>query len=105
MRAEFEALPEHEDPNAELKREEFNDAVKSMRKNKAPGMDKIPAEVWRHSEVAKEELFLFLQKIWRKEEVSANLSLCIFVMRYKKRDPTMIVLSVEQLVCSITLIR
>ena len=36
-----------DDPNAMLTREEFEDAVKSMKNGKAVGRDKIPAEVWK----------------------------------------------------------
>ena len=41
-----------------------------MKKGKASGADNIPTEVWANSATAKEMIFEFLQKIWRKEEVS-----------------------------------
>ena len=44
-RDEFEALPESKDADAKLSREEFDEAVKQMKVNKATGMDKIPSEV------------------------------------------------------------
>ena len=56
-----------------------------MKNSKATGMDEIPAEVWKNSKVAKEELFQFLFEVWRKEEVPANLAVCVFVMIYKKK--------------------
>ena len=56
-----------------------------MKNGKAPGMDEIPAEVWKNSKVAKEALFEFLQKVWSKEEVPPNLVVCVFVMIYKNK--------------------
>ena len=67
LRKEFEALPNSEDEK-ELTREEFEEAVNNMKKGKAPGEDRIPAEVWKHSKVAKEALFAFLSAVWRKEK-------------------------------------
>ena len=69
--------------------EEFDVAVQSMKKGKASGADNIPAEVWVNSAAAKDLIFEFLQKIWREEEVSENLSLCVFIMIYKTRDRKM----------------
>ena len=63
LRKEFEALPECNDPEAELKREEFEEAVKCMKNGKAVGTDGIPAEVWKNSKVAKDTLFEFLKKV------------------------------------------
>ena len=85
LRAEFEALSECEDPNAMLTRKEFDDAVNGMKTGKAVGEDRIPAEVWQNSTVARNKLFEFLQKVWNKEEVPPNLVVCIFVMIYKQK--------------------
>ena len=85
MRADFEALPESNDPEAEMTRAEFGAAVESMKIDKASGSDKIPAEVWAHSKTAKDILFEFLKQIWRKEEVPENLSVCVFIMIYKNK--------------------
>ena len=49
MRADFEILPESREPNAELTRQEFDEAVSSMKKGKAQGADGIPSEVWSNS--------------------------------------------------------
>ena len=68
-----------------MSRAEFDAAVQSMKNNKASGADKIPAEVWAHSAVAKDILFEFLQQIWRKEEVPENLEVCVFIMIYKNK--------------------
>ena len=58
-----------------------------MKKDKGNGKDIIPAEVWANSANSLEDrevLFGFLlQKIWSKEEVSENLTVCIFIMIYK----------------------
>ena len=78
-------MSECNDPEAELKREEFEEAVKCMKSGKAVGTDGIPVEVWKNSEVAKDALFEFLKMVWRKEEVPENLAVCIFVMLYKKK--------------------
>ena len=43
--ADFEALPECQDATENLTREEFETAVKRMKKCKATGKDGIPAEV------------------------------------------------------------
>ena len=85
MRADFEALPTSKDPRDELKRQEFDEVVRAMKKGKANGADGIPAEVWANSSEAKEVLYTFLQKIWQKEEIPENLAVCIFIMIYKNK--------------------
>ena len=85
LRGDFAALPNSKDPDAELTRQEFEEASHSMKNDKANGADGIPAEVWANSVEAKEALFAFLQMIWLKEEVSENLAVCIFIMLYKNR--------------------
>ena len=62
LRAEFDALPETGEEDA-LTREEFEEAVKRLKNGKATGADSIPAEVWKHSSVAKSALFEFLQQV------------------------------------------
>ena len=63
MRADFEALPNSRDPDAQMSRKEFDEAVDSMKTGKAQGADKIPSEVWAGSKEARNLLFQFLQKI------------------------------------------
>ena len=41
----FEALPDTNENGSEFSREEFDEAVKQMKHDKATGMDNIPAEV------------------------------------------------------------
>ena len=84
-RSAFEKLPDDKDKKAAITREEFDDAVDSMKKAKAPGPDGIPAEVWQRSVVARDLLFDFIKKVWDKETVPQNLALCIFVMMYKNK--------------------
>ena len=81
-RAELEELPAEE--YDELTFEEFEKAVKKMKKNKAVGPDGIPAEIWQHSTRAQAELFAFLQQVWQKECIPKNLVLGIFIMMHKK---------------------
>ena len=87
MRAEFENLPARVDGEGALTRTEFDEAVRRMKAHKATGIDGVPAEVWKHSELANEMLFEFLTKIWDKEEVPAELAVGIFVMIHKKNSP------------------
>ena len=84
-RAEFESLPAAEGEDGNLTREEFNQAVRQMKKGKATGKDNIPAEVWQSSTVAQDALFEFIQRVWSKEHVPANLTVCIFVMIFKRK--------------------
>ena len=86
MEREFQQLPEN-DGNDKLTREEFEGAVQHMKNGKATGADGIPAEVYKNSEVAKNVLFEFLQKVWNKECVPAELAVGVFVMLYKKGSP------------------
>ena len=58
-----------------------------MKNGKATGKDGIPAEVFKKSVVAKDILFEFLQKVWNKECVPAELAIGVFVMLYKKGSP------------------
>ena len=41
------------------------------------GADGIPAEVFKNSEVTKNLLFAFLEKVWKKESVPAELAVDI----------------------------
>ena len=77
IRAELEALPEQDDVG-ELTREEFGTAVKRMKNGKATGKDGIAAEVWKHSKVAKEMLYMFLQLIWKKVPIPPELRLGLY---------------------------
>ena len=47
MRADYKALPPREDADDVITRKEFDAAVKKMKKQKATGMDNVPAELHR----------------------------------------------------------
>ena len=85
LRRDFEALPESDDPESEMTREEFDEAVSLMKNSKTPGIDGIAAEVWKNSPTARDALFEFLQAVWKKETVPANLAVCVFVMLWKNK--------------------
>ena len=69
---------------------EYLDAVDRMKKGKAVGPDGVPAEVYKNSELARSELFFFLQQVWKHECVPKNLVLCMFVMIHKKGSNEML---------------
>ena len=85
------AREEYEDLGANTLREEdqltikeYLDAVQRMKTDKAVGPDGVAAEVFKHSQLAREELYCFLQQVWRHECVPKNLVLGMFVMLHKK---------------------
>ena len=85
-RAEYEDIgPNLLDDTDDLTIAEFMDAVSKMKNDKATGPDNIPAEVFKNSELARNELFFFLRQVWRHECVPKNLVLCLFVMIYKRK--------------------
>ena len=55
-----------------------------MKNGKATVPDGIAAEVFKHSELARNELYSFLQQVWAHECVPKKLVLSMFVMIYKK---------------------
>ena len=63
---------------------EYLDAVARMKNGKAVGPDWVAAEVFKHSKLARDELYCFLQQVWRHECVPKNLVLGMFVMLHKK---------------------
>ena len=56
-----------------------------MKAGKVADMDNIPAEIWQHLTVEREELFKFIKQVWHKESVPSNLVVCIFVMILKHK--------------------
>ena len=56
-----------------------------MKNGKAAGIDTIPAEVWKNSKEAKDRLYEFLRKIWKKEQVPPELAVAVFVMIFKNK--------------------
>ena len=64
-RSVLEEIPDSEDDNVTITREEFDSSVDTMKKAKTPGPDEIPSEVCQSSTVTREVLYdVFLQKVW-----------------------------------------
>ena len=78
-------LPSVRIPSDSLTREEFNNAVRRMKSNKAAGPDGIPVEVFKHSSEAKEAMFEFLQLVWENEKLPENFAQARFVMLFKNK--------------------
>ena len=78
----LEPLPKS-DPDDQITRKEFNAAVKRLKTNKATGPDGIPAEAIKFCPAIKEEMFHFLNFIWKHERVPANLARAEFKMLFK----------------------
>ena len=79
-RDDYDALPDSADDDSELTREEFNQAVKQMKKGKTTGMDGVPAEVWQSSSVTQDALFEFISKVWRKaQRARTSKSRCVHI--------------------------
>ena len=76
----------------ELKRCEFEEALKKLRNDKATGPDGIPIEVYKKCPKLKEELFQFTKFVWDNEAIPENLRVAKFVMIFKNKgsskDPT-----------------
>ena len=90
MWADFEAMSESRELNAELTRQEFEEPVRSMKKGKTQGVDGIPSEVWSNSLGRSQNNTFWIPGkhrnfLWHKEDVPENLSLCRFIMLYKNK--------------------
>ena len=73
-RAEFPDLGKHRVDEADtLTEKEYLAAVRRMKNTKATGPDGVPAEVWKHSQIAKEELYFFIRALWESEKIPKNL--------------------------------
>ena len=81
---EFEDIPIKQDELNVLTQEEFIDALFDMKLNKANGPDNVPVVAWQRSEVARAELFNYLQQIWQHEQIPQNFVLGVFCMIHKK---------------------
>ena len=67
-----------------LETSELEEALKSLRPGKAPGLDGIPIEAFRYSDTARQELFRICHLIWQSEQVPEKLVTDIFIMLFKK---------------------
>ena len=89
-REEFPDLGDYGVEEADtLTEKEYLAAVKRMKNAKSTGPDGIPAEVWKHSQLAKEELYFFVSALWQSEKIPKNFALCAFVLLYKKGPKNM----------------
>jgi len=78
---------EDETPQLPPTIKEVQDAIKSMKNNKAPGEDGIVAEFWKAGGAALEErMHQLITEIWIKEEMPANWSVAIICPLHKKND-------------------
>ena len=62
-------IAEDDLPEQAFSFEEFEQCINAMKKNKAPGMDGLPVEVYQKSPEAKGALFRLCQRIWEEEAV------------------------------------
>lgn len=68
---------------------EVRDAIRKMKNNKSPGADGIPAEVLKEGgPVLLEHIHTLLIKIWKKEEIPAQLRDALVISLFKKGDKT-----------------
>lgn len=87
MRDAYETLrAKTNEAEGDLTREEFERAIKKLKRGKSTGSDDIDAEVWKRSWVARNELYHFVHAVWRLEKVPHNLVLGSLVMLHKKGD-------------------
>ena len=73
-------------PHDSITNEDLEDALSSLKSNKAPGCAQIPIEAYQHSESAKAELFRIVRLIWETECIPREIVTGIFIMLYKKND-------------------
>ena len=84
-RAPMPPLPSERSPSDSLTRKEFDIALKRLGCEKTSGPDGIPIEVFKFSEVARDELFAFLQQVWEDEKLPQNFPQAKFVMLFKNK--------------------
>ena len=75
-------LPKDDDS---IQRSEFESAVKRLKIGKAKGPDGVPAMVYKNCPMVKEELYRFLNYLWKEEVVPVELATANFKMLYKQK--------------------
>uniref|UniRef100_A0A3Q0SSH4 Reverse transcriptase domain-containing protein n=1 Tax=Amphilophus citrinellus TaxID=61819 RepID=A0A3Q0SSH4_AMPCI len=71
--------------NGEITIEEVKIAIKSLKNNKAAGLDEIPAELLKHSgQAMEEELTILFNKCWQSGAVPEDWRKCAIVKIPKK---------------------
>ena len=73
-------------PEEYLSDEEFDKALFAMKPGRAPGWERVPAELYQNSETARTELYRILCMIWDNEDIPEEMVKGIFIMFYKKKD-------------------
>ena len=58
--------------------------MKQLNSGKAPGPDTIPAEQYKHSAIACEELYQFITAIWESEDIPEEFVIGEMMMINKK---------------------
>ena len=74
----LEPLPTKKTEEDVLKRCEFEDTLKRLKK--ATGPDGIPIEIYKRCPKLKEEIFQFIKYVWDKETIPENLGVTKFVI-------------------------
>ena len=73
-------------PDDHLTTAELEECLDALKSGKAPGVDGIPIEAYKHSPAAKSELFRTTRLIWDTESPPADLVKGIFIMFHKKKS-------------------
>ena len=85
VRGPLPPLPSIRQSSDALTRAEFEKALNIMKNGKATGPDGVPAEVYKYCDVAKEELFKFLNQVWEQEQLPEDFAQAKFVMLFKSK--------------------
>ena len=88
QRPQLKPLAASNEVETQLRREEFDKAVRALNTNKSTGPDNIPSEVFKFCPAVQEEAFNLLKFIWRHECIPKDLVLGEFVMLWKKKGST-----------------
>ena len=78
----MEELPKTDD---RISWQEFEEAVKRLKRGKATGPDGIPAEFFKFCPVIKNELFHLISFMWNEEVVPPSFVAANFRMLYKNK--------------------
>ena len=71
---------------ADITLEEVKLCVKHLKSYKAPGPDTIPVEKFKYSNMACEELYSLIEKVWESENITEDLVMVIMIMLYKNKN-------------------
>ena len=82
----FQPIPYDQEPL--VLKEEVQAALKALSKNKAPGIDGIPVEILRQTDVTVDVLTSLCQQIWKTTLWPTDWKRSVFIPLWKKGDPT-----------------